>query len=382
MIDIVNVMFWISAVAAVYSYALYPAILLALPKRRSASIGDLKSIDLPSVSLIVAAHNEESVIASKLKNCLALDYPQDKFEIVVASDASTDKTNQIVHEFSEEGVTLVDSIARNGKEYAQAQALGASSGDILVFSDAATMIEPPALRIVAQAFSDSAVGALSSTDRFETVDGRIAGEGLYVRYEMWLRRMESGVAGLVGLSGSFFAARREVCDNWDLHSPSDFSTACNCARLGLVAISSDDLYGIYKDVKNGNQEYQRKVRTVVRGITGLMRNLSMLNPSRFGLFSFQMWSHKVMRWLTPWFLASVFISNVVLAQNSILFSIILVTQIAFYGIALLAWGAPVIRRNVLARIIYFFVQSNLAVAHATVRYFSGDRITVWTPSER
>src|SRR5690606_37149604 len=144
---------------------------------------------------------------------------------------------------ADRGVRLVRAVQRQGKEWAQLLAVRAAQGEILGFSDVATMIRADALRRLAGDFADPKVGAVSSEDRFVAPGGQLVGEGLYVRYEMWLRRLESGAAGLVGLSGSFFAARREVCEQWDVLASSDFNTALNSVRRGYIAISDPPLLG-------------------------------------------------------------------------------------------------------------------------------------------
>lgn len=370
--------FWVMALvaASVYSYVIYPGVLLLLPKRSTSANAEAA---LPTVSIIIAAHNEERRIREKLVNTKALDYPRELMEVLVASDCSTDDTDAIVLETN--GVRLIRADEHLGKEYAQSLAVAAATGDILVFSDTATSVPVEAIRNLVEVFSDPVVGAVSSEDQFVTEDGSVAGEGLYVRYEMWLRSLESRLAGLVGLSGSFFAARSSVCKEWDIVSPSDFNTALNCARQGLVAVSSPAVIGIYKDIKNSTKEFQRKVRTVVRGMTAVARAPVVLNPAKMGLFAFQVWSHKIMRWLVPWFLLAL-AALTVLGPKTPFVSLILIGQILFYGIAAAAWVAPAFRENGLIRIIFFFAQVNLAIAFASVQFLSGKRITTWKPSVR
>src|SRR5690606_36863126 len=284
----------------VYSYFIYPVVLAVLLSWRPRGAGATTATALPSMSLIVTAYNEAGRIREKLDNSLAIDYPA--LEIIIASDCSSDDTDDIVREYSARGVKLVRADDRLGKENAQWCAIRQAQGEVLVFSDVATQIPADALGKLAVHFVDAGVGAVSSEDRFISQDETIAGEGAYVRYEMWLRRMESDVSGLVGLSGSFFAARREVCSEWDIHSPSDFNTALNCARAGLRAVTAPDVLGFYKDLKDPQKEYQRKVRTVLRGITAIARHTDVLSFTRFRWFALQVWSHKILRWGVPWFL--------------------------------------------------------------------------------
>ena len=372
--------FYFFAVCCAYSYFIYPVLLKLLPSRKM--VAHSVSEELPSLSLIITAHNEAERIREKLENTLQIDYPSDLLEIIVASDFSTDETDVIVESYAELGIRLVRADQRKGKEYAQLCAIKASNGKILVFSDVATQIPVDALRLLASRFSDQKVGALSSEDQFVSNDGSIVGEGAYVKYEMWLRRLESDHAGLVGLSGSFFAARRAVCENWDIYAPSDFNTALNSAKHGLVAITSPDVIGMYKDVKDPGLEYRRKIRTVIRGITAIARHPEVLNPFRLGMFAFQVWSHKIMRWGVPWFMAIFLLLTLMLQGQGLLYTVALAAQLAFYALALVGWLFSGLRETTLVKIIFFFVQTNLALAQATVLFVFGKRMTVWTPSKR
>jgi len=366
----------------IYSYFLYPLILKLIPARNKPELAALEEAELPNLSLIITAHNEESRIREKLQNTLEIDYPKERLEVIVASDFSTDDTDAIVESYADQDIRLVRADERKGKEYAQLCAIRASAGDILVFSDVATKIPAEAFRLLASRFSDKRVGAVSSEDQFISNDGKVVGEGAYVKYEMWLRRLESSRAGLVGLSGSFFAARREVCEHWDIYSPSDFNTGLNCAKSGMVAITCPDVIGIYKDVKNPDLEYRRKMRTVIRGITAISRHPEVLNPFRMGMFAFQVWSHKIMRWGVPWFMLAFAAITLVQQGQGIIYSLALLAQLAFYALALAGWLSSSLRENVFIRIIFFFVQTNIALAQATLMFLSGKRMTVWTPSQR
>jgi cellulose synthase/poly-beta-1,6-N-acetylglucosamine synthase-like glycosyltransferase len=375
-----KLMFWLSALVTVYSYFLYAAVLALWPQRRELRRGEADW--QPSVTLIITAYNEEGRIADKLNNALALDYPLDRLDIIVASDCSGDDTDRIVGDYAARGVRLVRADERKGKEYAQYCAIQQAENDILVFSDVATEMPRDALQLLVSYFADPSVGAVSSEDRFVSQDGSIAGEGAYVKYEMWLRRQESRLAGLVGLSGSFFAVRASVCEQWDIYSPSDFNTALNCARSGLIAVTAPDVLGFYKDIVDGKGEYQRKVRTVLRGMTALVRHPEVLNPRRFGLFALQLWSHKLMRWAVPWAMLMLLISSVALWQQGWIYQVALILQVAFYGAGLFSWLCSPVRSFGPLRIVFFFLQVNLALAQAFLKLISGKRIYVWQPSER
>lgn len=374
-------LFWVSAFGALFSYFLYPVVISLLPARKTSTGTRYQSGTSPKVSLIVTAHNEAGRIRDKLENCLKLEY--DELEIIIASDASSDETDSIVREYEARGVKLARAEERKGKEYAQFQAIKAAAGDILVFSDVATSIPQDAIGRMVAYFDDPAVGAVSSEDRFISRDGSVVGEGAYVRYEMWLRGLESKRAGLVGLSGSFFAARREIClENWDIFAPSDFNTALNCARKGMVSVTAPDVLGYYQDVADASKEYQRKLRTIIRGLTALSRHPEVLNPFKFGWFAFQVFGHKLMRWAVPWFQVLLLVTSIALYGKGGIYGFALALQVLFYGCVLIGHFVPDLRAKTVIKIPYFFVQVNLAIAHATLNFLAGRRMTVWTPSKR
>jgi cellulose synthase/poly-beta-1,6-N-acetylglucosamine synthase-like glycosyltransferase len=381
-----KLVFWLAALGSVYSYFIYPLLLMALPRRRElpqpvppgAAADNVERA--PSVSLIITAHNEAGRIREKLENTLKLVYPY--LEVIVASDCSADETDDIVWEYRNTGILLSRTNERLGKENAQKDAIAMATGDIIVFSDVATSIPPDALVALVRYFDNPTVGAVSSEDVFVSRDGGVVGEGAYVKYEMWLRKLESLRGGLVGLSGSFFAVRHALCQRWDIHAPSDFNTALNCALAGYAAVSAPDVLGHYQDVADPGKEYQRKLRTVIRGWTALARHPEVLNPFRFGLFAWQVFSHKLMRWAVPWFLAILLVVSVILAGSGWIYGLALVLQIVFYGIVLVAHFSPPLREKGFIRIPYFFAQVNYAIAHATLQFLGGRRMTVWAPSQR
>lgn len=378
-------LFWTLIILAGYSYTGYPLLLLLLlplspsRNRRQAS-GPAEPIQ--RVSIIITAHNEAPRIAEKIDNTLALNHPGVELEVLVASDASTDATDDIVRRYADRGVMLVRSPERKGKEHAQSLAIAASSGELLVFTDTGTTIPRDSLTKMLTVFSRSDVGALSSIDRVVSSDGTIQGEGLYVRYEMWLRDLESRFNTLVGLSGSFFAARRAVCEDWDSRVPSDFGTALNCARRRLKAVSSREVVGIYRNLADPSKEYARKLRTALRGMVGLRHRCEVLNPFRFGWFAFQVASHKLMRWAVPWFLLGAWLVNLGLLAESRIYVLTAAGLALLFVSPLVVRAIPSLSRIGPLRIAAFFVEANAAVMHAAVRMARGRTMMAWEPSRR
>lgn len=370
-----EIAFWCSVGLVLYAYLGYPCALMALSlvRRRPVKKGSLT----PRVSFIITAHNEEARIHDKIENTLGQDYPPAALEVIVASDCSTDRTDDIVCAHAPR-VRLVRAPAREGKEAAQRLALESASGDILIFSDVATALARDGVSTIVANFADPTVGCVSSVDRFVDADGRVSGEGAYVRYEMWLRGLETRVNSIVGLSGSFFAARREVCRRWPTDRQSDFNTLLNAVEMGLRGVSDAQSVGYYHNISDDGWEFHRKVRTVVRGLSVLRANARLLNPLRYGLFAWQLASHKLCRWLVPFAMIAAWIANAALVSQSPVYLALFVVQLGFYAAALGGvWsGAGVLR------IPAFFLIVNIGILTAWFRYARGERITSWHPSKR
>lgn len=418
-----ELIFWFSVFMIFYAYFGYPLCLMAIlgyrkikslfsskEKIASAYTYNYTYDDLPSVSFIITAYNEAKRIEEKIQNSLAQGYPKEKLEVIVASDCSNDHTDDIARSYTSQGIKLARAPKRKGKENAQKHAVDASSGEILVFSDVATILEPDAIKNIVSNFSDPSIGCVSSEDKFIDKDGNVSGEGAYVRYEMFLRGLETKFNTLVGLSGSFFAARRQVCEDWAIDLQSDFNTLLNSIKIGLRGVSDPNSIGYYHNIADERKEFQRKVRTVLRGITVLMRNLFLLNIRQYGLFAWQLFSHKLCRWLVPFFMIFAFVSNFLLFVGSGSLILIFIAQLLFYGTAtfyyfmvikgvdllpspgLIKSGISKKVTKVLIALIlnlvpvfklpYFFITVNFSILVAWFSFFKGNRTNFWEPSER
>ena len=376
-----EIVFGVSVALIVYAYAGYPLVLgvVSLLRTRRVEKADVS----PSVTYIITAYNEEKRIAEKLENTLKLAYPHSNLEILVASDCSSDKTDEIVQSYGGRGVQLVRASVRKGKEAAQKLAVEVAKGEILVFSDVATILTEYAVSNIVKNFHDPTVGCVSSVDRFVDQDGRVSGEGAYVRYEMFLRSLETRVNSLVGLSGSFFAARSVVCKQaWSDDLQSDFNTVLNSMRMGLRGVADPESIGYYKNIADERKEYDRKVRTVLRGISVFMRSLTLVNPLRHSVFAWQLLSHKLCRWLVPFGMMTAFVSNALLALSSQWYAMLFLIQTLFYSVGLggIFWK-PLLRLPII-KLSSFFLLVNASIFQAWVRYWSGERLVTWEPSKR
>jgi cellulose synthase/poly-beta-1,6-N-acetylglucosamine synthase-like glycosyltransferase len=373
-------LFWFCVVAATYSYFWYPTLLFALPPRRTDP--HAPAIPVRKIAIVIAARNEASKIADKLANTLALERPRVELDLIVASDASEDATDSIVRSYTDRGIRLVRSPVRKGKEHVQELAIASTDADLIVFTDTGTILPEDALTHLLNCFRDATIGAVSSVDRFISADGTLQGEGAYVRYEMWLRDLETRFHSLVGLSGSFFAARRSVCQNWDSRVQSDFGTALSCVQQGMRAVSDRRVIGYYRNISDASKEYQRKLRTVTRGMNSLRIRAEVLNFARYGRFSFEVFSHKVMRWATPWFLLAALGINAALTFQDSFYQVLLVIQLALYLLPVATRIAPGLLKIGLARIGVYFVEVNVAILHAALLTLSGRTFLTWEPSKR
>lgn len=373
-------LFWISLFLVFHAYFGYPLSLRLFSVFKRHAI--IKATIEPSVTLIITVCNEDKRIKEKLDNTLAIEYPRDKLQILIASDGSTDKTNDIVREYANYNMHLLVFDERRGKENAQKDAVSYANGEIIIFSDVATNIDSQGIKEIVSSFADPTVGSVSSVDKLIDRNGQPCGEGFYVKYEMWLRDLESRANSLVGLSGSFFAARKEVCQDFSGEMQSDFRTLLNSIKLGLRGISDPATIGYYQDLSDNKREFDRKVRTVLRGMTVFFRNLEFLNLFRYRLFSYQYFCHKLLRWMVPFLLCFIFIANAAVINDAFIYFMLFTLQISFYAIAITCSFYEGLTSHTLTKIPVYFTTVNIAILVAWWRYLKGVRMVMWSPSER
>jgi len=371
--------FWISAAFLAYTLAGYPVMLLVMSRLRN-RVHRRQTI-WPTMSVIIPAHNEGAGIREKIVNTLQVDYPKDKLEIIIASDGSTDNTVEIVRSFEKDGIRLLELREAHGKHYAQMLARENACGEILVFTDARVLLDRDGLQKMASNFADSSVGCVSSEDCVVSA-GSKSGEGSYVGYEMWLRRLESRVGSLVSVSGSFFAARRELCQKWHSHQSSDFFVPLHVAEQRMRSVVDPECIGYYGVTHKGGAEFQRKVRTIVHGLDVVFSHRQVLNPFRFPVFSWQLVSHKICRWLIPFGLLGVLIGSAALWHEGNFYRAAFVLQAALYGAGLCALGWRRLLQLKGPRLAGFFLLANAATLTAWMKFCSGEKFVSWRPTQR
>ncbi len=373
--------FWAALFLVVYTYLIYPVLLWLLAAGRKmpeyAPLGEW-----PTVSLIIGAHNEEAVLRAKLENALAMDYPAERLDIIVVSDASTDGTDRIAAEFAARGVRLHRQEVRGGKTEAQNAGVRLARGQFVAFSDANSMYAPSALKRLLAPFADERIGCVCGELQYANPDDQGAGkgEGLYWRYEQFLKRRESLLSSALGANGAIYALRRELFV--ELHGDiiSDFVAPLHAWRRGFrIAYEPTAVATEYSSGRFGD-EFRRRRRIVSRSLYGLWTEAGVLNPFAHFFFAFQMFSHKLLRWLVPMWLLVVLAVNIPLAASEY-YGILLALQAAFYGLAALGLLLPErLGRYWLFYVPAYFTATNWGTLLGLLSFLMGRRHRVWQPA--
>lgn len=370
-------LFWVSITAIFFAYFGYPLILYLYQLLFGQKIE--KGAFEPHIDIIIPAYNEQKVIRAKIKNTLALDYPVEKRTIHIISDCSTDGTDEIIKEYLTEGVQFIRKTKRQGKAAALNKGLSVSNSEVVIFTDASILLTRSAIRNILRPLKDPTVGCVSGEDHIP--DG--GGEGMYGRYELMLRNFESRCSSIVGASGCFYAQRRIITTVFTEGRAPDFLSVLETIKKGYRAVTEPSAIGLMGRVGSTNDEFVRKLRTIIRGITTLIDYKYLLNPFRYGFFAIELIFHKIVRWLVGLFMVVAFISNIFLLDVW-QYAIVFVLQILFYGLAIIGWYGEKGNKNIrlLMRIPLFFCIANLATIIAWAKYFLGTRQELWESSKR
>jgi len=377
---IAELLFWLSVGALIYTYLGYPLLLVVVSKLRPRLVA--KREFSPTVSVIITAYNEEQDLARKLENTLSLDYPKDLVEVIVASDCSTDGTDEIARSFAARGVSLLRQGQRLGKTAAQNAAVEQARGEIILFSDATTMYQPDVLRLMLPAFADSTVGCVAGrliyVDPSESNVGR--GAKSYWGYETFLKQHESRVCSLIGASGCLYAVRRSAYVPLYSEACSDFIIATKMVEQGLRAVFEPEAVCTEDTNRGSDRELRMRVRVITQTFTDLWRHRAMMNPFKSGFYAVQLISHKVMRYMMAFCLCITLLTSAVLAFSSRFFMLVFGVQVALYLTAACSWLLE--RAGVRSRVLAFpqyFVLTNLATIAACYQFICGERYASWQP---
>ena len=374
--------FWMSVAFLLYIYGGY-AVLVAMVGRlrgRDVRRGDV----IPAATLIIAAYNEEAVIAERLDNALAMAYPPEQLQIIVASDGSSDGTADVVRRYAGRGVLLLE-LPRQGKIHALDAAVQHATGEILVFSDANTMCGPGAMRALARNFADPEVGGVAAHTGYHLTAGSESssrGEHLYWHYDTWLKQMESRTGSVVSAHGGLYAIRKALYRRCpDASVTDDFALSTAVVEQGYRLVFEADAHATEDVVPETQREFQRRVRLMTRGLRGVVVRRRLLNPFQYGFYAVVLFSHKVARRLAPAALLVLAASSAVLWNAGPLYEAAAVAQAAFYAVAAVGFFLRRARAGALKVLFvpFFYCMANAACALALVQLLRGQRIVSWQP---
>lgn len=376
-----KVIFWSSLTIIIFVTLVYPVMIyiLSLFIRKQEVLWNGE----PTVSLIIAAYNEESVIKEKLENSLKLDYPNEKLEIIVASDGSIDRTNEIVASFGDKGVKLY-KYDRMGKTGIQNETVKKAKGEILVFSDANGMYKEDAIKKIIRNFEKDKIGCVCGQLIYEDEDVSAAGvtESAYWDYEKSLKTAESKLSSLIGANGSIYAIRKNDYIELDNSLISDLVEPLEIVKKGKKVKYEPDAISIEKSSSSMNMEFTRKVRILTRSIKGILHMRSLFNPFKFGLFSVQLFVHKMLRYLMPIFLMLCSLSIIFLTHEILYFLLftLLITLLVFAIIAKFTENTA--NNNKFFSLIYYYLIVHYALFLAWGKVLKKEKMTIWTTDRK
>jgi cellulose synthase/poly-beta-1,6-N-acetylglucosamine synthase-like glycosyltransferase len=381
---LIEIVFWICAGGVVYSYALYPVIVYVLARLfgRSSEAQMLSDRDLPSISLLIAAHDEEAVIEERIKSALATDYPREKYEIVIASDGSEDRTNEIVRRYADAGVRLLD-YQRGGKATALNRAMKEVRGEIVLLSDANTYTEPEAARALVRWFRDEKVGAVCG--KLVLTDPRCGSnaDGMYWKYETFLKKCEGKLGALLGSNGAIYAIRRErwvaIPNNTIID---DFIIPLKAKlKYGTRIIYDQAAVAHEESSPNIHAEFKRRARIGAGGWQAIGLLWRLLNPAQ-GWVAFTFLSHKVLRWVCPFLMLGAYATNLALCGSKFYMGLFM-AQVMFYllaGMGMVIPGRSPTAR--VARLAAMFMTMNAALLVGFVRWIATPQSGMWSRTKR
>lgn len=380
----IKVAFWSTVLLLFHVYLFYPGILFVLGSILDRSVSrDLSSDELPSVSLVIAAYNEEEVIEKKIRNSLELDYPEEKLDIVVFSDESSDDTDRIVRSYEDEEIRLERIEGRVGKTECQNRVTEQLDSDIVVFSDADSMYESDAIRRLVEKFGPG-VGCVVGELRYKKYG--VEAESAYRTFEKMIKRLEPTVSSIAGGNGAIYAVRRTSYVPLPPDEISDFAEPLAIVQSGERAEYATEARAWENTGETVESEMSRRIRISTRSWHTLLNYTSLLNPLRNPLFSFQLASHHAIRWLSPVLLGVAALANValVLLTDNPVYLVTLFGQICFYLLA--AGGGLTNRLGVstprIAYVPFYFLVLNYSLVIALWNVVRRRNIVTWETETR
>ena len=376
----VELIFWTSLFLVFYVYAGYPLAVAALGVVRGRRVR--KSPLTPKVTVLIAAYNEEAVIAATVRNKLELDYPAELLEVLVISDGSSDLTDQIVTTFNDPRVRLLRQEPRAGKTSALNLAIPHATGEIIVFSDANSLYAPDALRNLVMNFADPEVGYVTGRMIYANPEGSTVGDGCtsYMKYENVLRAVETRIGSVVGVDGGIDAIRKKLFVPMRADQLPDFVLPLQVVRQGFRVVYEPRALLWEQVLKEASDEYRMRVRVSLRTLWALFDMRQLLFGQAGILFAWQLWSHKVFRYMCFLFLGAALLSNLLLLSSGLFYQGAFALQLLGYFGALLTPGVEKVGLGFrLLAFARYYSLLNIACAHAFGKFLLGKKQVLWTP---
>lgn len=373
-------LFWLAASLLAYVYFGYPFLVRVLAAAAGRPVRCDSRNCLPT-TIIITAYNEENSILSKIANLQSLEFPRELLEIIVVSDGSTDATDTLVRSLGLNTVRLLRLEGRVGKTACQNAAIAQARGQVVVFTDATTQLDRDALSKMIANFSDDRVGCVAGLLVYKAKGSSLtaAGAGAYWNYEIGLRQAESRLGTLIGVSGCLYAVRRSAYRPIAPGLISDFVIAMRMREQGLRTILESRAVCFEEALERSKHELVMRVRVAVRSLAALVAERKFLNIFRDPLFAWQLWSHKVLRYASP-YLIFLLVASTVALVDSLFYRIVLIAELSVIlaGVAGFVLQTKSRRAGILGK-PYYFLLTNVASAIATFRYAAGDRMVTWKP---
>ena len=385
----IEILFWILIALIFYTYIGYGIVLFVLITLKRLIWKKPASInleELPDVTILIAAYNEQDYVQVKVENTSKLNYPAEKLHQIWVTDGSTDKTPELLQAYP--SIELLHKPERNGKIAAMNRGIKYVKTPIVIFSDANTLLGTESIMKITEMFKNPKTGCVSGEKRImndEKEAASAAGEGLYWKYESTLKRWDAELYSAVGAAGELFAIRTELFNEVEGDTLlDDFIISLRVAMRGYKIDYNPDAYAIETASANVKEELKRKIRIAAGGIQSVIRLYPLLNIFKYGMLSFQYISHRVLRWtVTPIALLCVLLLNVFLIQESTLFAIIMVLQVIFYLSAFTGWILENKKMKIKVFFIpYYFFIMNYAVFMGFGRYLKKSQSVNWERAKR
>lgn len=340
-----------------------------------------KSRNWPHITLLISAYNEEAVLHAKLENALAMDYPAERLEIMVVSDASTDNTDQIAAKFANRGIRLIRQPQRMGKTAALNLAVPQAAGELVVFTDADAMFIPSALRSLAQPFDDPKTGFVSGRTIYvhSSKTGTVEASNLYTRLEIFTKHHESKLGCCIGADGAIFAIRKKLYRRLEPTDINDFVIPLLINAQGYAGKLAQQAVCIEEASADDAQAYDRQARITNRTLRAIFKHRQLLNPFRNPCFAFCLASHKLMKFASPFFMIGLLASNAGLIGSGNSFNLLFMGQGIFYGLAGLGAILPTYRRFRLVGMVFAFCLTNAAMLKGWTTALIGRTYATWVP---